>query len=473
VERLLKNADVRVTSPLPDVAFSKVTFYNTNRAILNPITEKNPITPSQKNELDALRKDSTFPIVPALKNPADKRKNIATSAINPVKNNFAIHIPFTVNFPYKLLYLLCPSRAVQNTSPKDTANNPYFSEHSSFLYLLTGYYKTRKNHVPPPPFPLKAEINLFSFNFSNSYGNLIYMLKLYKGYNGLYVYNNDGILDYYYKIYKINFFVTFWNVTFSNGEFAEIIRFFSRVAFLPFTNRGKFRPSYRGRDARTQPATYKQVGRRKKRGKKGENILLYKGEKRETGGEKKYREKERETDKFRSRHNPDREIFEGGQKFLTEDKNGYRKRQFPHMPISPDAYYISQDTTCFPTGCFPSFPYHKTHIFPYLHIFSPFSSEGFACLNEKENVRIPIGPFWLTGEKLTTCLMKVGLVNKIPIVCYNLLILGIISCSFLAFYFQIIDLSLKNILGSYMVTSIGIICNVWILYYLDNKEGSK
>ncbi len=125
----------------------------------------------------------------------------------------------------------------------------------------------------------------------------------------------------------------------------------------PFANRGKYRPSYRGRDARTQPATCKQVERRKK----GENILYCKGEKRETTGEKKYREKE----KF---YNPDREIFEGGQKFLTENKNSHRTRQFPHTPISPDAYYISQDTyfptSCFPTTYFPSFPYHKTHIFP-------------------------------------------------------------------------------------------------------------
>ena len=164
-------------------------------------------------------------------------------------------------------------------------------------------------------------------------------------------------------------------------SFLQLIRydfsFYNLWVHLAFTNREKyrywsFRPGNRERrDARTQPATCKQVERRKKRGKKGENILLYKGEKRETTGEKRYREKERETD---------REIFEGGQKFLTVPRP-------EHKIVSQDYFPI------FPTGCF-----------PYLHIFSPifpksmekhYFSELVACLNRIQKVRIPIGPLTL------------------------------------------------------------------------------
>ena len=53
--------------------------------------------------------------------------------------------------------------------------------------------------------------------------------------------------------------------------------------------------------------------------------------------------------------------------------------------------------------------------------------------------------------------------NKTIVICYNLLILGSILVFFFAFYLETVELSLKNILGSYLVIIIGILCNMALI----------
>ena len=62
--------------------------------------------------------------------------------------------------------------------------------------------------------------------------------------------------------------------------------------------------------------------------------------------------------------------------------------------------------------------------------------------------------------------------DKKTVACYNFLILTINILSIFLFFFQIIDLSFKNVSGFLIAVSIGILCNLVLINRLKVKEKS-
>ena len=59
--------------------------------------------------------------------------------------------------------------------------------------------------------------------------------------------------------------------------------------------------------------------------------------------------------------------------------------------------------------------------------------------------------------------MGVYVLNKTPVICYNILIIGIIIYSLLIFYLGFAEITLKNIIASHLIITIGIIMNLFLL----------
>ena len=272
--------DGRTTVPFLELSYCDC--YITIFAILSPIIEKNPITPSHSKIPAVVSNDST-PLNHSVicrdterikhrpTRPASPGKNILTivlifiyiprfgifhschlnSVITSVKNLLINFIPDfwhlryhqTGQLPIGCLYF--PSCGYSSTiSPKDTTNNSQKQERARPLNVLSAIdtilhpqpfydsFSVRKKHPYTSPCYILASSKKLGCKVKDVFSNLNILSKS----NATIVYNNDGILDFEHEN---RFFMTSWDADSQFSKFKYLIVFFVESVSLLFTNREK------------------------------------------------------------------------------------------------------------------------------------------------------------------------------------------------------------------------------------------